>query len=213
MTAHALPRNVSAMGTPDTIDHVAADDSGPEGMFVGVRMQELAAELGLNQRQLALRLGLDPRHFNQIYQNKRPVGLSLILKIARNSGRSIAWVCGEEVARPQIGTANAQGHVTMEDQSKIVPGTVYFAEATEAFPAGERVLVDPSDAWAAGRWLLIRPKTGGSPFFGWAFIAGEMRMLERPDRELIGFQADRHEVIGVIVGTITPPLGRPSAHR
>lgn len=212
MTGEALRRTVVVMETRDPTESRLSEDSGPEGMLIGVRMRELASVLGLNQRQLALRLDIDPRHFNSLWQDKKTAGLPLILKIARKSGRSIAWVCGEEAARPQIGTANAQGLVTMVNQTQIALGIVYFAEASAAFPQGERVLVDPSSAWADGCWLLVSPRRGGT-FFGWAFETAGMRMLERPDGEQIVYQDERHEIIGVIVGAITPPPARPSALR
>lgn len=82
----------------------------------------------------------------------------------------------------------------MANQTQIAPGVVYFAEAS-------------------GCWLLVSPRRGGTPFFGWAFETAGMRMLERPDGEQIVYQDERHEIIGVIVGAITPPPARPSALR
>lgn len=190
------------MATQGTSKKRKSEDNGPEGLLIGIRLQELADELGLNQRQLALRLDIDPRHFNSLWKDKKKAGLPLIVKIARRSGRSIGWVCGEEAARPQIGTANAQGLVTMAtNDTKIAPGIVYFLEASGTFPAGERVLVDPSDSWSEGRWLLVAARNRTERFFA------------RTDGELLVFQEDRHEVLGVIVGTITPPPSRPSARR
>lgn len=101
----------------------------------------------------------------------------------------------------------------MGSEDKLAPGFVYFAEAAGPFAAGERVLVDPTDAWSDDRWLLVAPRKGGERFFAWAFQAGDLRMMERADGELIVFQDERHEVVGVIVGAITPPPERPSARR
>lgn len=38
-------------------------------------------------------------------------------------------------------------------------------------------------------------------------------MFERTDGELIGYLEDRHEIIGVIVGALTPPPAKPLARR
>lgn len=197
---------VRVMATTDTSVNGETEDNGPEGLLIGLRMQELAAALGLKQRQLAIRLDIDPRHFNSLWHDKKAAGLPLVMKIARKSGRSIAWVCGEEAARPQIGTVNAHGLVTMANDTKIAPGIMYFTEASGDF-------VDPADSWVEERWLLVAPKKGGERFYGWSFTSGAMRMFERTDGELIGYQPERHEIIGVIVGTLTPPPSKPSARR
>lgn len=108
----------------------------------------------MNQRQLALRVGIDPRHFNSLWHDKKAAGLPLIRKIGQRAGRSIAWLCGEEAARPLIGTANALGQVTMTtDNTPISQGIIHFIDGAGAFAPGERVLVDPSDRWAEGHWL------------------------------------------------------------
>lgn len=190
------------------------DNTETEGLIIAARLHELADALGLNQRQLALRVGIDPRHFNSLWHGKKAAGMPLIMRIARKSGRSIAWVCGEEAARPQIGTVDAHGRVTMaSDTSKISQGIIYFVDGINVFAAGERVLVDPSHDWSDGHWLLIRPRAGGEAWIGWARTRGEQRWLERLDREMIGYSEERHEIIGVIVGSIGPPPGDPSALR
>lgn len=199
------------METPDTS---ISGDNGPEGVLIGGRLQELAEATGMNQRQLALRVGIDPRHFNSLWHDKKAAGLPLIRKIGQRAGRSIAWLCGEEAARPLIGTANALGQVTMTtDNTPISQGIIHFIDGAGAFAPGERVLVDPSDRWAEGHWLLVRPRAGGEAWVGWARMRGDMQLLERADGEVIAYADDRHEIVGVIVGTIAPPPKPASALR
>lgn len=202
------------METRDTSANVGDGVNGPEGLLIGARLQELGDALGLNQRQLALHLHIDPRHFNSLWNDKKAAGLPLIMRIARHSGRSIAWVCGEEAARPQLGTVDATGRVMMTtDKTPIPQGLLYFVDGARAFAAGERVLVDPSSSWSVEHWLLVRPRMAGEPWIGWAFEQGDMRLMERVDGEVIAWSDERHEVIGVIVGTLAPPPARPSASR
>lgn len=189
------------------------DIDEPEGLFIGTRLQELAKALGTNQRQLAIRLGIDPRHFNSLWNEKKAAGLPLIMRIARNSGRSIAWVCGEEAARPQIGTVDASGRVTMSNDTAIAEGFIHFVDGCGVFAAGERVLVDPTSAWTEGQWLLVRQRNGGEPWIAWTHNRGDMRLMQRIDGEVIGFSDERHEVVGIVVGSIAPPPGAPSAVR
>lgn len=44
-------------------------------------------------------------------------------------------------------------------------------------------------------------------------MRGDMQLLERADGEVIAYADDRHEIVGVIVGTIAPPPKPASALR
>jgi transcriptional regulator with XRE-family HTH domain len=212
----AVARSIRPMATRDPIDDGNHGDSGPErepeGLSVAERLQELGAALGLRQAALARYLDIDPRHFNGLWSGKKRAGLPLIRRIARNSGRSIAWVCGEEAARPQIGTADALGQVVMTANT-VTPGVIYFVEGSTHFAAGARVLLDPSDRFAPGQWLLIQAPSGQAPWFGAAVEDAGRRYLIRADGETFVYSAERHAIIGVVVGVLDSPPPIPSAQR
>lgn len=204
---------VGRMETPDTTAGGENEDSGPEGMLIGQRLHELAEALGLNQRQLALTLKIDPRHFNGLWLDKRAAGLPTITQIARLSGRSIGWICGEEAARPLIGTVSADGIVSMTTET-ISQGVICFIEATGLFEAGQRVFIDPTSAYAVGRWLLVRPRGSPTSWVAWARLREDgTRMLDRTDGERLEYQEGRHEIRGVIAGVLVPPPVPESARR
>ena len=198
------------MATDDTSETGFDGDNAPEGMLIGARLKGLAQSLGLKQRTLALKCGIDPRHFNSLWNNKKRAGMPLISRIARRTGRSVAWLCGEEAARPQIGTTDAQGRVHMAaDTDTITPGTIYFVESAGLFPAGTRVLIDPSSTFAAGQWMLIESR-GERWWAGGRVVGGEARLLRLDGEELI-YKAERHTVLGVIVHVLGIPPAVPSA--
>lgn len=204
MTLSPWPDNVDAMATRDTSGEGESGDSKPKGLYIGARLQELAHVLGLNQRQLALRLKQDPKHFNAWWHNKRRAAFITIVEMAEAGGRSIAWLCGEEAARPLIGTVGAHGHLDMTSKD-FEAGTIHFTEAAGQFPAGTKLMVDPTSVFVVGEYLIVQAGDAGVPWIVWAFQAGEMDMMLRLDGEELRYQPGRHKVIGLITGMVVRP--------
>lgn len=196
---------------PSMANDTTTPSAKHEGLKIGARLQELGASLGLNQRQLALRSGIDPRHFNSFWNDRRTASFEVIVKVAHRTGRSVAWVCGEEEARPQIGIADAIGRVTMSAQT-MTAGVIYFAEASGPFPAGTRLFVDPSDAFVVGKWMLLRTRARpDETWLAWGQADGGIDFVQRSDGEVFRYHATRHEVLGVVAGMLMPPPSPLSA--
>lgn len=184
-------------------DNDKSHQHATEGLYIGARMKELAALSGLNQRKFALRVGIDPRHFNAFWTDKRPASFETIVKVARATGHSIAWVCGEVDGRPQLGTVDHQGRITMPADT-LSPGILYFAEASAHFAVGARLFVDPAERFVPGQWLVVRTVNDHVPWLGWS-SSGQVETLERCDGELVVYNPDRHAVIGVVAGMLVVP--------
>lgn len=120
--------------------------------------------------------------------------------VARGTGRSLAWICGEEEARPVIGTANHNGRITMT-QGKITTGLVEFVSPSRYFGAGVRVFVDECSTWLDDEWLVMSAP-GEEPFFAWAYRSGGLQMLRRADDEVVLYQPARHTISGVVIGVL-----------
>lgn len=215
VTLPPWPRSLTCMGTRDTVDHSDDGDSRPDRPFkvlIGKRLHELADTLGLNQRQLAQRCGIDPRHFSAFWLDNRAASFEILLKVARGSGRSIGWLCGEEGTRPVLGTVDAHGRVPMAI-TPTSPGVLVLAGPTAFFPGSTKLFVEPFSTFEPSRWLYVRHVGSDDAWLAWAYRAGKMDMLQVADGEILVFQPGRHAIIGLISGTVVDPPAPPSAPR
>ena len=132
-------REVRLEAWPCTLSGMATRDPNGEdiGLYIGARLQDLAKALGLTQGALAKLVSLDPRHFNNYWHDRRTVSLGTAKQIARLAGRSLAWLVGEEGARPLLGTVDALGRSTMTNNQPSF-GTLHFVAPCGPFTAGMR---------------------------------------------------------------------------
>jgi transcriptional regulator with XRE-family HTH domain len=204
------PDIVDVMATDDPSDRGATGDNGPEGVFIGARLKELAHTLGLNQNQLAVRCGIDRRTFNPYWTDRRKCGLPTVIKIAKATGRSIAWLLGEGAARPVLGTVDAQGHLSMKTPM-LVPGVLLLVDTTPWWPAGTQLYVDPTTAFVVDEYLVLQTRGGAVPWVCWAEERGGLRLLRRPSGEVVVYDERHHELLGLISGVLSAPSKPPSA--
>lgn len=206
MSSHHRPVLLRAVAcTATTMATRDTDDTSSDSAFIGAQLQELASSLGISQAELARRVGIDRRVLNPYWTGLRPAGLTTIRKIALATGRSVAWMLGEGMARPVVGGADPRGRVTM--QSPLTTASIVrFPQQAGPFAAGSEVHVDPCrDAYEAGQYMLIRTRETGDMFFAWGRVEGTVNLLDRLDGELHVYVAARYEVVGVIVGMVVPP--------
>lgn len=189
--------SVIYMTTKNDVDTAeSADISKP--------LQELSKSLGVSQAELARRVGIDRRTFNPYFTGARSAGLPTIRKIAQATGRTVAWLLGEEVGRAVIGTCDARGRVSMSSPVSS-PSIVKFIEASGAFPAGVDVFVDPTETYAAKQYMLVKTRGSEECWFAWGRSQGELLLLDRLDGELHVYNSTRYEILGVIVGMVVAP--------
>lgn len=178
-------------------------------MQVSERLQLLAKQLGVSQAKLAQLLDTHRSVLNPYFTGARPAGLPMLRRWSTASGRTVAWLMGEDVGRSVIGTLDATGRVAM-DSKRITIGIIAVPSATRDFPAGTQLLVDPASAFVPGAWLLVRVRGGDDDWIAWASDDGR-GTLDRANGELHSYDPERYEITGMIVGQIVPPPKRPSA--
>jgi DNA-binding XRE family transcriptional regulator len=185
-------------------------DTTTESAYISEQLKQLAASLGLSQSALARMCGIDRRTFNPYYTGARPAGLPTIRKIAIATGRSMAWLLGEAVGRPVVGTADNFGRVTMTSPIT-APSIVMFVGSVGPFKAGMPVQVDPASSFSPGEYMLVRTRETGDAWYAWGRLEGRLSVLDRLDGELHIYDPARYEVIGLVVGMVVKPPPPPSA--
>lgn len=184
--------------------------NGKDSYFIGEPLQRLASSLGIkNARQFALRYGLTYSHINNVWSGVRPAGMQTIRKIARATGRAVAYFIGEEMGLRVVGSMDTNGRVKMDARDK-TSGMILLPEACPPFVAGARLVMEPS-VFRTDVWLVVRTLATGDEWIGWARDHAGMSLLVKPSGESIVYSAAVHEVVGAIVDVVSPPPPGPSA--
>lgn len=168
MTLDPWTNIVDIMDPRDPSDDGEDEDTRPErkrdeSVFIHKRLQRLAKELGVTQAELGRILDIKRQVLNPYFTGARGAGVQIIRRAAAKSGRTVAWMLGEDAGRAVIGTSDAQGNVIMTTTTRTegiddAPG--------RARPRGPPVTVVPCTIKDAARFIRAhhrhhRPPTGG----------------------------------------------------
>jgi predicted transcriptional regulator/transcriptional regulator with XRE-family HTH domain len=105
---------------------------------LGVRIRRLREERGLTQRALAKMMGISPSYVNQLESNRRPVTVSVLLKLADALGVDLTEFSAGPADRLSVQLRDVLADAALGEQVS----DAEIRELAAAMPAVGRVLVD-----------------------------------------------------------------------
>lgn len=181
------------MATEDPTDPTETETVGPAMLSLARSVDALRIKRGWSRRKLALQSGVEVTHMSHFLNGKKGMRVDKLWRVAQALGGVLAV---DEDGDPAgiVGTIGAQGELHTEVSAVSFPALFEVVEGFGPFQVGDRVLIQPSDRWEVGKYLVV--ESSGRQRLVKAVDHQGLRALVTSEGDVMVFQPSRHVIVG-----------------